>query len=331
MQFGRLKRREFITLLGGAAAAGPLAARAQPQGRVTTIGLLGSATAATQSQWTAVFVQRLRELGWAEGRNLAIEYRWSDGYTERLASLATDLVRLKVDLIVTSSTPAILAAKQATSVIPIVFATAGNPVGAGIVASLARPGGNVTGLSSQTSETAGKRVDLLRDLIPGLRRLATLVDVDNPLTDLDTGEVQRAARSVGLDVATFEIRRAEDIAPAFDALQGRAQALYVIAVPILFANRIRINVFAAAARLPTMWTQQEAVEAGGLLSYGPNWQSRWRRAADLVDKILRGASPGDIPVEQPTKFDLVINLSTAKALGLKVPESFVLRADEVIE
>jgi putative tryptophan/tyrosine transport system substrate-binding protein len=220
---------------------------------------------------------------------------------------------------------------QATRSVPIVFVVVPDPVGSGFVKSMARPGGNVTGLSSQTSETAGKRVDLLRDLIPGLRRLATLVDVDNPLTDLDTGEMQRAARSVGLDVAAFEIRRAEDIASAFDALQGRAQALYIIAVPILFANRIRINVFAAAARLPTMWTQQEAVEAGGLLSYGANWQARWRRAADLVDKVLRGANPSDIPVEQPTKFDLVINLSTAKALGLKVPEPFLLRADEVIE
>jgi len=326
-----MRRREAIALLGGAAVTWPLAAHAQQPGKVTTIGLLGPATVAAQSQWTAALVQRLRELGWAEGRNLAIEYRWADGNTERLGELAAELVGLKVDLIVTSSTPAVLAAKQATAVIPIVFATAGDPVGAGIVASLARPGGNITGLSSLISGTAGKRVDLLRDLIPDLRRLATLVDVDNPITGLDTGEVQRAARSVGLDVATFEIRRAEDIAPAFDALRDRAQALYVIAVPILFANRVRINIFAAAARLPTMWTQQEGVETGGLLSYGPNWQGRWRRAADLVDKVLRGANPGAIPVEQPTKFDLVINLSTAKALGLKVPESFLLRADEVIE
>jgi putative ABC transport system substrate-binding protein len=325
-----MRRREFISLLGGV-ATWPLAARAQQEGKLPTIGLLGSGTAAAQSQWTTAFVQRLRELGWTEGRNLAIEYRWAEGRTERLAEIADEFVRLKVDVILTHNTLPVLAAKQATSVIPIVFATAGDPVGTGIVASLSRPGGNVTGLSSQHPDTAGKRVELLRELTPGLRRLAVLADVDNPFTAMDIGEVQRAALTVGLEVARFEIRRAEDVALAFDALQGRAEALYVTPNPIMFVNRVRINTFALAARLPTMYSVREYVEAGGLMSYGPNWTGMWRRAAELVDKILRGTKPAGLPVEQPTKFDLVINLITAKALGLTVPPPLLARADEVIE
>jgi len=248
-----------------------------------------------------------------------------------LAEIADEFVRLKVDVILTHNTLPVLAAKQATSVIPIVFATAGDPVGTGIVASLSRPGGNVTGLSSQHPDTAGKRVELLRELTPGLRRLAVLADVDNPFTAMDIGEVQRAALTVGLEVARFEIRRAEDVALAFDALQGRAEALYVTPNPIMFVNRVRINTFALAARLPTMYSVREYVEAGGLMSYGPNWTGMWRRAAELVDKILRGTKPAGLPVEQPTKFDLVINLITAKALGLTVPPPLLARADEVIE
>jgi putative ABC transport system substrate-binding protein len=326
-----MKRRDFVTMIAGAAAAWPLAAHAQQGGKLATIGLLGSGTAAAQSQWTAAFVQRLRELGWTEGRNVAIEYRWAEGRSERFAEIANEFVRLKVDLILTHNTPPVLAVKQATSVTPIVFATAGDPVGTGIVASLARPGGNVTGLSSQQPDTAGKRVELLRELIPGLRRLAILSEAGNPYATLDVSEVQRAARTLGLEVATFEIRRAEDIAPAFEVLKGRAQALYVIPAPPLFANRVRIHALTLAAHLPTMHGVREYVEAGGLMSYGPNWPDMWRRAANTVDKILRGAKPADIPVEQPTKFDLAINLTTAKALGLTIPESFLLRADEVIE
>jgi putative ABC transport system substrate-binding protein len=326
-----VNRREFIALLGGAAAAWPLSARAQQGGKPSIIGLLGSGTPAAQSQWTAAFVQRLRELGWTEGRNVAIEYRWAEGHNERLAELAAELVRLKVDVIVTHNTPPALAVKQATSVIPIVFATAGDPVGTGIVASLARPGGNITGSSSLSPETAGKRLELLRELVPDMRRLAILADVGNPFTALDIGEAQAAARTLGIEVATFEIRRGEDIAPAFEAFRGQVQALYVPAVPLMFANRLRINMFAIAARLPTMHYVREYVELGGLISYGPNWPDMWRRAGDFVDKILRGAKPADLPVEQPTKFDLVINLTTAKALGLTIPESFLSRADEVIE
>jgi putative ABC transport system substrate-binding protein len=323
-----VKRRAFITLVGSAMAAWPLAARAQ---QAKTVGLLGSGTAASQSQWTAAFVQRMRELGWIEGRNLSIEYRWAEGRTERLADLANDLVRLKVDVILTHNTPPPVAAKQATATIPIVFATSGDPVGTGIVASLARPGGNVTGLSSQAPDTASKRLELLREVIPGLHRLAILAEAANPYVEAEVRAVQVAAHSLGLAVDPFEVRRGEDIAPVFEALKGRAQALYVPPTPIMFVNRLRINILALAARLPTMHFVREYVEEGGLMSYGPNWPHMWRRAADLVDKILRGAKPADIPVEQPTKFDLVINMTTARALGLQIPDKLLALADEVIE
>jgi putative ABC transport system substrate-binding protein len=270
-------------------------------------------------------------LGWIEGRTVAIKVRWAEGRSERAAEIVAEFVRQKVDVIVSRGTASVLAAKQATSVIPILFATAGDPVGAGIVASLARPRGNVTGLSSQQPDTAGKRLELLRELIPGLRRLAILANAGNPYAALDISEVQAAARILGLEVAIFEIRRAEDIAAAFEALKGRTETLYVPPDPVLFTNRVRINTLALAARLPTMHGVREYVEASGLISYGPNWSDQWRRAADYVDKILRGAKPADIPVEQPTKFDLIINLTTAKALGLDVPPTLIARADEVIE
>jgi putative tryptophan/tyrosine transport system substrate-binding protein len=220
---------------------------------------------------------------------------------------------------------------KATSVIPIVFAVAADPLGTGLVASLARPGGNVTGLSVQFTDLAGKRLELLREVVPGLRRLAIMANVDAPASVLEMGEVQAAARTLGLEVAASEIRRAEDIAPAFDALKGRAEALYLCVDPLLSTNRMRISILALGARLPTIAAFREFVEAGGLMSYGANFSDLYRRAADYVDKILRGAKPGDLPVEQPTKFELVINLTTAKALGLTIPEAFLLRADEVIE
>jgi putative ABC transport system substrate-binding protein len=325
-----MRRREFITFLSGAAVAWPLAARAQ-QPTMPVIGFLGAATPASTSQWTAAFTQRLRELGWVEGRNVAIEYRWAEGRIERFAEIAAEFVRLKVDVIVTHSSPPVLAAKQATLVIPIVFATAGDPVGTGLVASLARPGGNVTGLSNQTGDLAAKRVELLREVIPRLGRLAILANTGNPAAVADMREVQTTARTLGLEVVTSEIRRAEDIAPAFEALTGRADALYVVADALANTNRTRINTLALGARLPTMHGFREYVESAGLMSYGPNLPDGFRRAADYVDKILRGAKPGDLPVEQPTKFDLVVNLTTAKALGLTIPESFLLRVDEVIE
>jgi putative ABC transport system substrate-binding protein len=325
-----VKRRELITLLGGAAATWPLAARAQ-QGKLPTIGFLGAATASIQSQWAAAFVQRLRELGWIENRTVAIEYRWAEGRDERFAEIAAEFIRLKVDVIVTYGTPSAIAAKKATAVIPIVIAGAGDLVGTGLVTSLARPGGNVTGLSTQQPDLAGKRIEMLREVLPGLRTVAILANVGNPNSMLEMGEAHAAVRTLGLDVVTSEIRRAEDIAPVFEALKGHADALYVCPDPLVNTNRIRINTLALSVRLPTMHGFREYVEAGGLMSYGPNFPDLHRRAADFVDKILRGAKPADLPVEQPTKFDLIINLTTAKALGLNMPPTLIARADEVIE
>ena len=324
-----MRRRQFITLLGGA-AAWPLAARAQ-QPKRPTIGFLGGSTPAAQSQWTDAFLRRLRELGWVEGRTVAIEYRWAEGRSERAADIAAEFVRLKVNVIVTSGVVVTVAAKRATSVIPIVFAAAGDPVGAGLVASLARPGGNVTGLSVQAPDLAAKRIELVREVAPGLRRLAVMANISNPTDVLQIDEAKAAARTLGIDVMPLEIRRAEEITPAFDTLNGRAQALYVFGDPLLSSNRVRISTLALGARLPTIYNFREFVAAGGLMSYGPNFPDLFRRAAEYVDKILRGAKPADLPVEQPTKFDLVINLTTAKALGLAVPPALLTSADEVIE
>jgi putative tryptophan/tyrosine transport system substrate-binding protein len=323
-----VKRREFITLLGGA-AAWPLAARAQ-QAKLPTIGVLGAATPSAWTPWVAAFVQRLRELGWSEGRTIAIEYRWGEGRSERYAEIAAEFVRLKVDIIVTAGI-AVPAAKQATSVIPIVFAVASDPVAGGLVASLARPGGNVTGLSVQSPDLAGKRLELLRQLLPGLRGLAVMANVDYPGAVLEMREVEAAARTLGLNVARLEIRRAEDIAPAIATLKGRSDALYACPDSLVSSHRVRISTLALGARLPTIYSDRSYLETGGLISYGPNYPDLFRRAADLVDKILRGTKPADVPVEQPTKFDLVVNLTTAKALGVTISEKLLALADEVIE
>jgi putative tryptophan/tyrosine transport system substrate-binding protein len=324
-----MTRREFITLLGGAAAGWPFTARAQQRGRLPTIGFLGAPTLISGRGWLEAFVQRMRELGWIEGQTIVIEVRWGEGRAERYSALAAEFVRLKIDVIVTSGA-AVVAAKQATSVIPIVFPAA-HPLGSNLVASLARPGGNVTGLSMQQPDLASKRLQLLREVVPGLRRLTILANVGYPSAVVEMGEVQAAVRTLGFEATTLEIRRAEEIAPAFEGLRGGADALYVCSEPLVNTNRIRVITLALGARLPTMYGYREFVESGGLMSYGPNIPDLFRRAGDYVDKILRGAKPGDLPVQQPTKFDLVINLTTAKALGLKIPESFLLRADEVIE
>jgi putative ABC transport system substrate-binding protein len=326
-----MNRRVVISLLGGAAVAWPLAARGQQPAKLPIIGYLGPSTRSIDVHRLGALVQRLRELGWIEGRTIVIEYRWAEGRNEHLAEVTAEFVRLKVDVIVTAGTAAVVTAKQATSVIPIVFAVAGDPVGTGLVASLARPGGNVTGLSNQSADLAGKRLELLREVVPSLRRLAILANAGSPIGVLEMREAQAAARTLGLEVVTSEIRRVEDIAPAFETLKDRAEALYVASDPLVTTNRIRINTLALGARLPTMHGQGDNVEAGGLMSYGANYPDLHRRAADYVDKILRGAKPGDIPVEQPTKFDLVINLTTAKVLGLTVPPSLLTTADEVIE
>jgi putative tryptophan/tyrosine transport system substrate-binding protein len=324
-----MRRRAFITLIGGA-AAWPLAARAEQASKLPTIGVLGVATASAWSDWVSSFLQRLRELGWIEGRTVAIEYRWAGGHSERFAEIAAEFVRSKVDIIVTAG-GAVVAAKAATAVIPIVFAVASDPLGSGLVASLARPGGNVTGLSVQVPDVAGKRIELLRELVPGFRTMAIMANVGYPAAVLEMGEVQAAARTLGLEVTIVEIRRAEDIASAFETFKSRAEVLYVCVDPLTDTNRIRINALALDARLPTISGFREDLEAGGLIFYGPNVSHLFRRAADYVDKILRGAKPADIPVEQPTKFDLVLNLTTARALGLTMPPTLLARADEVIE
>jgi putative ABC transport system substrate-binding protein len=323
-----MRRRAFITLLVGA-AAWPITARAQQTGKLPIIGFLGT-DASGWSPFTAAFVARLHELGWIEGRTIVIEYRWDHGGRERDAEIAAEFVRLKVDVIVTSG-DGVAALKQATSIIPIVFSLAQDPVGGGMVANLARPGGNVTGLSLQAADLASKRVALLREVVPSLHRLAVLLNVSNPVILQEMHEVQAAARTLGLEVVPLEIRRTEDIAPAFKALNAQADALYAAVDALVAANRTRIITLALDARLPTIFNNRTLAQAGGLMSYGPNYLSLFQRAAEYVDKILRGTKPGDIPVEQPTKFELVINLKTAKGLGLQVPDKLLALADEVVE
>ena len=330
MPVGRGNRRAFIAAIAGV-AAWPLAAHAQQSGKLPLIGFLGANTASSQRQWTDAFLQRLRELGWIEGRTVAIEYRWAEGRLERSAEIVTELLRLKVDIIVTHSAELVLAAKRKTAVIPIIFPAAADPVGTGLVASLTRPSGNATGLSLQATDVAGKRVEILREVLPGLRRLGIVANIDAPAAVLEMRDAQAAASTVGLATATFEIQRTNDIASAIDALKDRAEALYVVNDPLLTTNRNRLAILAVGARLPTMHGFREYVEAGGLVSYGANFPALFRRGAEYVDKILRGAKPADLPVEQPTKFDLVINQITAKALGLTIPPTLLARADEVIE
>jgi putative tryptophan/tyrosine transport system substrate-binding protein len=325
-----MRRREFIALLGGAAVSWPRGGWAQQSGKLPTIGLLVSSTPADESQRIAAFTQRLHQLGWIDGRTVAIALRAAESRPERVSDIAAEFVRLNVDIIVTSGTQIVATLKQATSVIPIVF-MAGDPVGSGLVASLARPGGNVTGVSLLQAETAGKRLELLREVVPGLRRLAIMGNFSNPPIGLELDEVKEMTGKIGLELTSHDIRRPEDIALAFEALKGRAQALYVIPDALIIPNRTRIIILAVGARLPTIFNSREYVKEGALLSYGPNFPDLFRRAADYVDKILRGTKPNELPVEQPTMFDLAINLTTAKALGIDVPPSLLARADEVIE
>ncbi len=322
-------RRSVILNLAVAAVLLPRAIHAEAPAKARRVGLLMSTTPAAAAHIVAAFVDGLRERGHAEGKDVVFEYRWAESHAERFAELAADLVRQRMDVIVASSQAAALASARATKTIPIVMVNASDPVEARLVASLARPGGNVTGLAIQAIDLAGKRLELLRELVPGLRALAVLTDVSYDGAVRETGEVQAAARTLGLEVVTQEIRRAEDIAPAFAALKGRGQAVYLPSGPILFSNRARIDALAQDARLPLITVVRDY--AASLISYGPDYAEQFRRAADYVDKILRGAKPGEIPVEQPTKFDLVVNLRTAKSLGLTIPESFLLRADAVIE
>jgi putative tryptophan/tyrosine transport system substrate-binding protein len=323
-----MRRRDFISLIGGATATWLLPARAQ-QTRLPIIGFLG-ANATTWSPWTTAFVQRLHELGWIEGHTVAIEYRWNEGQPERIAEIAAEFIRLRVDVIVTNAIAA-PTLKQATTVIPIVFAIAPDPVRGGLVASLARPGGNVTGQSIQSIDLVGKRLALFREIVPHLRGLAIVFNADFSQTVAEADVVNATARTLDLEVVPLEIRRAEDVAPAFETLKSQIDAVYVVADALVSASRSRIITFALSRRLPTIFNTRDYVQAGGLMSYGANFPVLFRRAAEYVDKILRGAKAGDLPVEQPTKFDLVINLTTARALGLTIPPTLLAIADEVIE
>jgi putative tryptophan/tyrosine transport system substrate-binding protein len=327
-----VKRREFIALFG-AAAAWPLAARAQQVAKVARIGFLGTSSLSLEHHVVDAFRQRLRELGHVEGQTIAIEYRWAEGEDNRLPALAAELVRLRSDLIVTTGTPGTLAAKRATSTIPIVFASSGNPVNGGLVASFSRPGGNVTGFTISGPELEGKRVQLLKEALAGLSRVAMVWNPSNPgLMDFYQ-QTRAAAAALNLTLhPVVEVRTAKDFLGAFSTIaSARPQAMFVVADRFLLAHRTEIVDFAATNRLPTMYPYRSYVEAGGLMSYAANDLEQFRRTAVYVDKILKGAKPGDLPVEEPTKFELVINLKTAKALGFDVPLHFQQLADEVIE
>jgi putative ABC transport system substrate-binding protein len=323
-----MRRRDFLTVAGGA-MAWPSAARAQQAGRLPTIGFLG-ADPTPFAPWTSSFAARLRELGWIDGRTVAIEYRWSEGRTERYAEIAREFVNRKVDVIVTVGS-AVPTVREATGVIPIVFAVAIDPVRSGLVSSLANPGGNVTGLSLQAANLAGKRLEILRELIPQLRRLAVIFNGGNDQTTLEATDTEAAARELNLDVARLEMRSRQDIAPVFEKLNPPADALYVVVDQLIVTNFNRILTFALSTRLPMIYSTRDFVQTGGLMSYGPSYVDLFRRAGDYVHRILQGAKPADMPVEQPTRFELVLNLTTARALGLKVPEPFLLRVDEIIE
>ncbi len=322
-----MRRREFIALVGGATAS-PFAVLAQPV-KLPTIGILIPGSPATYGQRVSACVQRLQELGWSDGHAVTIEYRWAEDH--RFDQIAAEFVRRKVEVILTGGTPPVLAMQKATSDIPIVFAAAGDPVGSGLVRSLAHPGGNITGVSVQSRDIAGKRLSLLREITPEMRRLGIMGKIDNVSASSEMRDAREAADTLGLQSLTVEIRRAEDIATGFDTINGHVDALYIAVDSLVTTRGRQIATLAVAAKLPTMHGAEELVEAGGLISYGANYLDVWRRAADKIDKILRGARPAELPVEQPTKFDLVINRTTAKALGLTIPQSLLATADEVIE
>jgi putative tryptophan/tyrosine transport system substrate-binding protein len=326
------RRREFITVLGGAALAWPLAARAQQAGKVYRIGILETIPASQNAANLDALRKGLRELGYIEGQNLSIEYSSADGFAERFPELAGELVRLKVDLIVTRGTPAAQAAKNATAAIPVVMAAIGEPLGVGVVAGLARPSGNVTGLSSFTTELAGKRVELVKEMMPGISGVGLLHNMGNPVVPPQWEETQATARTLGLTAELLDVRSEQDVRAAFDAaLRLRVGALLVGIDGLIQSNSQIIVDLAARHRLPAVYSSTEFVAAGGLMTYGISYPDLYFRAASFVDRIFKGAKPGDLPIQTPTKFELVINLKTAKALGLEVPPTLLARADEVIE
>ena len=324
-----MKRREFITLLG-CAVAWPLASRAQ--GRIPRVGFMGNSTAALEANLVDSFREGLRELGYEEGRNIAIEYRWADGQYERFAALVTELIAAKVDVIVTAGTPAALAVKKATSTVPLVMVAVGDPVGTGLVPSLARPDGNLTGLSSVAPDLEGKRLELLREIVPSVSRIAVFLNSVNPFHATSMRQAQTAGKTLGIKVQQYDIRKSEDLDGAFAAIRKeRPDALLILADRVFLHNRERIVDFTGEQHLPNVNAYKELVEAGGLISYGPSYEDMHKRAAIYVNKILKGAKPGNLPIEQPTKFTLVVNLKAAKALGISMPPAVLSRADEVSE
>ncbi|QDW36090.1 ABC transporter substrate-binding protein [Bradyrhizobium sp. KBS0727] len=326
-----MRRREFVRLIGMAAATWPTAVGAQqPSAKLPTIGFIGPSTADADRTRRAALLERLGELGWVQDRNLKIEFLWADGVVARAGEIAAGYVQRGVSVIVVSGDAQVKAAKNATSAIPIVIAAAADPVGNGLVDSLSRPGGNVTGLSRQLTDSTGKRLELLREIVAG-RRLAILFNAGNPLTRPELEMAEKTAQSMGFQTVRAEIRKSDDVQPAIEALAGKADALYVCIDPLVNTNNVRINGLAQAARLPTMHSSRDNIDAGGMISYGPDTIDLFRRAAEFVDKILRGAKPADLPVEQPTKFELVINLNMAKAIGLEIAPTVLARADQVIE
>jgi putative tryptophan/tyrosine transport system substrate-binding protein len=325
-----MTRRDFVAGFV-TAIVWPWAGRAQQPAKVRTVGLLGASSPDTAGPWIAAFVGRLGELGWTEGKNVVIEYRWAEARNERYSEIAAELASRNVDVIVTWASAPVLAAKRTTTTIPIVFAAQMDPVGAGVVTSLARPGGNITGMSIQQTDTAGKRIELLREVAPRLARLAVMANAGAPGAMLEMREVVTTARSLKLEAIPIEVRQAAEIFSSIESLKDRVDALYVATDPLMFNNRFEINALAQTQLLPTIYGSREYVDAGALMSYGPNWADLFRHAAGQVDKILRGAKPADIPVEQPTKFDLVVNAKTARALGIELPASLLARADEVLE
>jgi putative ABC transport system substrate-binding protein len=324
-------RRAFIGTLAGGLLAAPLVAQAGP-GRIPRVGYVWARVSSEDQRTWEVARQGLRELGYVEGQNIALEVRWAEGRYERLPALVAELVRLKVDVLVVATTPGALAAKSATGTIPIVMTAVGDPVGSGLVASLARPGGNLTGLSLFNKEVSGKRLELLKESLPTVSRVAVLVNPGNPIHTTFWKETQSAAQTLGLQLQSIEVRGPKDFDDTFTtAARGRAEALLAFDDSLTLGHRTRLVALAAKHRLPAMYGFREFPDAGGLMSYGPNNLDLYRRTARYVDRILRGAKPADLPVEQPTKFELVINLKTAKALGLTIPPSVLARADQVIE
>ncbi len=328
-----MRRREFITVIGGAAVAWPFAARAEQAGKLPIIGMIGPGTAEYFRPFREQVVQRLGELGWIEGRNIVVEFRSSEGRIDRAGEAAAEFARMRVAVILIGGDSEVFAAKRAAATIPIVAVAVGDPVGNGLVESLARPGGNVTGMALALSETAGKRLELLREVVQDLKRVAifSIAESVNPLVATERNAAIAAAHALGLETITSEVRTVEDIEPTIGSLKGAADAVYVCADPFVLSQSVKISAAALAARLPTMQLSRYTTERGGLVSYGPDSLDLFRRGAEIIDKILRGTKPADIPVEQPTKFFLAINLKTAKAFGLTIPETFLIRADEVIE